>query len=50
VKQKIFKSLATINRVILPSLTRKKVDLSTAKKWQLGLIAYRYWVTKNALD
>ncbi|WP_343768190.1 SsrA-binding protein [Gangjinia marincola] len=35
---------------MLPSYTKKELDLANATKAQLALIAYRYWVTKNALD
>lgn len=49
-KQSLFKTLARINRLVLPSLTARRVDLAKAKKWQLALIAYRYWVTTNALN
>lgn len=46
----MFKALAKINKVLLPSLSKRQVDLSKAKKWQLVLFGYRLWVTKNALD
>jgi hypothetical protein len=49
-KRSFFKTLALINQHFLPSLTARRVDLAKAKKWQLALIAYRYWVTTNALD
>ncbi|MCH7784273.1 MAG: SsrA-binding protein [Bacteroidetes bacterium] len=49
-KKTLFKSLAKINRLILPSLTKRGVDLAKAKKWQMALFGYRLWVTKNALD
>ena len=49
-KAMMFKSLAKLNKLIMPSLTQKRVDLAKAKKWQLALIAFRYWVTTNALD
>jgi hypothetical protein len=50
VKQTIFKVLARINKAILPSLSKKRVDLTKAGKLTLLLFAYRLWVTKNALD
>lgn len=46
----LFKTLAKINKVLLPSLSKKRVDLAKASKWQLALVGYRYWVTKNAID
>lgn len=45
-----YKVLAKINKTVLPSLTKRGVDLSKAKKWELALFAYRMWVTKRALD
>lgn len=49
-KKQIFKFLAKANKVLLPSLSKKQVDLSKAKKWQLALIGWRYFVTTNSLD
>ncbi|RZP04296.1 MAG: SsrA-binding protein [Flavobacteriales bacterium] len=46
----IFKTLAKINKTILPSFTKQRLDLSKAKKWQIALFGYRLWVTKKALD
>jgi hypothetical protein len=45
-----FKSLAKINKMLLPSFTKKRLDLAKAKKWQLALFGYRLWVTKKALN
>lgn len=49
-KKNLFKILAKINKVILPSFTRKKLDLAKASKWQMAIIGWRYYVTTNALD
>ena len=49
-KKNLFKSLAKINKTILPSFTKQGVDLATAKKWQMALFGYRLWVTKRALN
>ncbi|WP_348812649.1 SsrA-binding protein [Flavobacterium maritimum] len=46
----MFKILAQINKIILPSFTKKRLDVSKAKKWQLAIIGYRYYVTSRALD
>ena len=46
-KKYIFKGLAIINKVILPSLIRK--DLSKLKGYEKLIFGYRYWVTKNSL-
>lgn len=45
----MFKILAKVNRLLLPSFTKKGLDISKAKKWQLALIGYRYYVTARAL-
>ncbi len=42
-----FQLLAKINKLILPSMHKK--DLGKLKKWELLIVAYRYWVTKNAI-
>ncbi|MAZ71948.1 MAG: SsrA-binding protein [Flavobacteriaceae bacterium] len=49
-KKKFFKTLAKINKAVLPSLTKKEVDLAKASKLQMALFAYKLWVTKNSLD
>ncbi len=45
----MFKVLAKINKVLLPSLTKQRLDVTKAKKWQMALIGYRYYVTCRAL-
>jgi len=45
-----FKILARLNKYLLPSLTKKRVDLSKASKSQMALFGWRLYVTKNALD
>ncbi|WP_313807068.1 SsrA-binding protein [Flavobacterium sp.] len=45
----MFKVLAKINKLILPSFTKQRLDLAKAKKWQKAIIAYRYYVTTRAL-
>ncbi|MDH3323169.1 MAG: SsrA-binding protein [Flavobacteriaceae bacterium] len=49
-KKRLFKSLAKINKAILPSLGKRQIDMSKAKKWQMAIIGYRYYITKNSLD
>ena len=49
-KKSLFKLLARFNKVVLPSLGKRQVDLTKAKKWQLALLGWRWFVTKNALD
>jgi hypothetical protein len=46
----MFKMLAKINKILLPSFTKKRLDTTKAKKWQMAIIGYRYYVTKRALD
>jgi len=46
----LYKILAKLNKFILPSFTKKQLDISKAKKWQLAIIGWRYYVTKRALD
>jgi hypothetical protein len=47
--RKFFQILAKINKVVLPSFSKKQLSISEAKKWQLAILAYRYYVTKQAL-
>jgi hypothetical protein len=46
----MFKLLAQINKLILPSFTKQRLDLAKATKWQMAIIGYRYYVTTRALD
>jgi hypothetical protein len=48
-KLTMFKILAQINKLILPSFTKQRLDISKAKKWQMAIIGYRYYVTTRAL-
>jgi len=48
-KKELFKFLAKVNKVALPSFTKKRLDMAKAKKWQLAIIGWRYFVTKNSL-
>lgn len=45
----MFKVLAKANKILLPSFTKQRLDLAKAKKWQLVLIGWRYYVTIRAL-
>ncbi|MBS7230514.1 SsrA-binding protein [Flavobacterium psychroterrae] len=45
----MYKILAKINKVLLPSFTKQGLDISKAKKWQMAIIGYRAYVTKRAL-
>ena len=46
----MFRLLSKINKLVLPSFTKKGLDLSKAKKWQMAIIGWRYYVTTRALD
>ena len=48
-KKEVFKFLAKANKLLLPSFSKKQLDLANAKKWQLAIIGWRWYVTKNAL-
>jgi len=49
-KTVIFKALAKLNKAILPSYSKKQLDLSKANKLQLAIIGWRVYVTKNAIE
>ncbi len=48
-KKQLFKTLAKINKVVLPSFTKKRLDLAKASKFQLAIVGWRAFVTMNAL-
>lgn len=48
-KKTCFKLLAKINKAILPSYTKQRLDLSKASKLQLAIFGWRIYVTKRAL-
>lgn len=47
-KTTFFRGLAKLNKKILPSYTKKGLDLAQATKFQLAIIGWRIWVTKRA--
>ncbi|GAA4281196.1 SsrA-binding protein [Gaetbulibacter aestuarii] len=49
-KKQFFKLLAKLNKAVLPSYSKKDFDLSKASKFQMAIIGWRWYVTKNALD
>jgi len=49
-KKLVFKILAKTNKLILPSFTKKRLDISKASVLQLAIIGWRAYVTKNSLD
>jgi hypothetical protein len=46
----MYKLLAKLNKLILPSLTKSGLDISKAKGWQKALLAYRYIITIKSLN
>ncbi|TYA58206.1 SsrA-binding protein [Formosa maritima] len=49
-KKKLFKFLAKLNKIVLPSYTKQGLDLSMASKIQMVIFGWKLYVTKNALD
>lgn len=49
-KKKAFTFLAKLNKLVLPSFTKRQLDVTKATKFQLAIIGWRAFVTKNALD
>lgn len=49
-KKQLFKILAKLNKIILPSYTKQRLDLSKASKLQMAIFGWKLFVTKNALD
>ena len=48
--KKVFKVLAKLNKALLPSYTKRGLDLTKASKLQLMVFGWRLYVTKKALD
>ncbi len=46
----MFTLLAKLNKLFLPSFTKQRLDLAKAKKWQMAIIGWRYYVTVRALE
>ena len=46
-KKNLFQVLAKINKVLMPRFSKK--DITKLSKAEQALVAYRYWVTINAL-
>ncbi|MFM7430076.1 MAG: hypothetical protein ACKO1F_09280 [Flammeovirgaceae bacterium] len=47
-KKSLFNLLAKINKTLMRSFGKK--DLTKLSKLEKAMVAYRYWVTTNALD
>ncbi|WP_084625680.1 SsrA-binding protein [Salinimicrobium xinjiangense] len=48
-KKTIFRTLSKINKKVLPSYSKRQLDLAKATKFQKALIGWKTWVTKNSL-
>lgn len=49
-KKQVFKFLSKVNKTVLPSYSKKQLDLTKASKLQMAIFGWRVFVTKNALD
>lgn len=49
-QKQVFKFLAKVNKILLPSYSKKQLDLAKATKLQLAVIGWIWFVTKHALD
>jgi hypothetical protein len=45
----MYKILAKLNKILLPSFTKQGLDIAKAKKWQLALIGWKFFVLKKTL-
>lgn len=49
-KKRFFKALAKLNKKVLPSYSKKRLDLAKATTFQKAIIGWKLWVTKRSLD
>jgi hypothetical protein len=49
-KKTFFRILARLNKWLLPSYSKKRLDLAKASKLEMAVIGWRYYVTTRALD
>lgn len=49
-KKQLFKLIAKINKALLPSFTKRQLDITKASKFQLAIIGWRAYVTMKSLD
>ena len=45
----LFKFIANLNRYLLPSLSKKRLDLSKATKFELALFGWKLFITKKVI-
>jgi hypothetical protein len=48
-KKKFFQYLSGLNKKLLPSYSKKRLDLSKANAFQKAVLGWKLWVTKKAL-
>lgn len=48
-QKSIFKILARLNKLVLPSYTKQRLDLLKATKLQMAIFGWRVYVTKRSL-
>jgi hypothetical protein len=46
----MFKIIARINKMILPSFSKQRIDLAKATNIQKLIIAWRYYITIRAIE
>ena len=46
----LFKIIANLNKYLLPGLSKKRLDLSKANKFQLALFGWKLFITKNVIN
>jgi hypothetical protein len=46
----MFKLIARLNKVLLPSYTKQHLDLAKATAFQKTIMAWKYYVTIKSLD
>lgn len=49
-KKRFFRLLARFNKKVLPSYSKRRLDLARATTFQKAVIGWKLWVTKRALD
>jgi len=49
-KKQFFEILAKLNKILFPSFGKKQLDMSKANKFEMAIIGWRYFVTRNSLD
>lgn len=49
-KKKLFQYLSKANKKILPSYSKKRLDLGKANNFQKLVLGWKLWVTKNSIE